>query len=62
MTEFESLPDEKRTQLKWEYLLHQCKIRLMVLPVTRELSKPLFSILSLEKVTMKELAANMPMI
>ncbi|XP_075225582.1 meiosis specific with OB domains hold'em [Lycorma delicatula] len=62
VTEFESLPDEKRTLLKWEYLLQQCKIRLMVLPVTRELSKPLFSILSLEKVNVKELAVNMPMI
>ncbi|RZF44439.1 hypothetical protein LSTR_LSTR002212 [Laodelphax striatellus] len=60
--QFASLPEEKKTELKWEFLLTQCKARLLILPASREFARPIISVLSIEKVTdWKELTANLPM-
>ncbi|XP_022190039.2 meiosis-specific with OB domain-containing protein [Nilaparvata lugens] len=60
--QFESLPEEKKTELKWEFLMTQCKARLLILPASREFARPVISVLSIEKVSdWRELTANLPM-
>lgn len=59
--EFDNLSMEGKTHLKWQFLLKRFASRLVILPTTRNQQSPLISLLAIEKVSLTEYAARLPM-
>lgn len=59
--EFDNLSMEEKTHLKWQFLLKRFASRLVILPTTRNQQSPLISLLAIEKVSLTEYAARLPM-
>lgn len=59
--QFDNMPMEGKTLLKWQFLFKRFASRLVILPTTRDRQSPLISLLAIEKVSLTEYAARLPM-
>lgn len=62
VSQFDSLTDEQKTMLKWNFLFERCAARILVLKASHERRQPYISIVSCTVADLSEVFSRLPLL